>query len=331
MNSGKLPACDIGRLAPSPTGAQHVGNARTFLLAWLSARSKGGRLILRMEDIDSPRIKAGAAQQALDDLHWLGLDWDAGPDIADPIKGAQISYVQTQRVRLYEQALDQLKERELVYPCTCSRADIAAAASAPHVGQEGPRYPGTCAHHSAASAEKLPPGTFAWRLRTTDRLRTLHDGLVGEVRCNILQELGDFVIAKADGTPAYQLAVVVDDHDMQISEVVRGDDLLPSAFRQLELYDLFGWPPPRFTHVPLVVGEDGRRLAKRHGDTRLATLRDAGMRSEELIGLLAWSCGLRADIAPVSPRELLLDFDWSQVSREPFVFTAAMRDGLMRS
>jgi glutamyl-tRNA synthetase len=325
MSSGNLPACDIGRLAPSPTGAQHVGNARTFLLAWLSARSKQGRLILRMEDIDSPRIKAGAAQQAVDDLHWLGLDWDEGPDIGGP----QLSYVQTDRVRLYERALDQLKERELVYPCTCSRSDIAAAASAPHVGQEGPRYPGTCAQNSAASATLLPPGSFAWRLRTTDRLRTFLDGTAGEASCNVWQELGDFVIAKADGSPAYQLAVVVDDHDMQISEVVRGDDLLPSAFRQLELYEMFDWQPPRFAHVPLVVGEDGRRLAKRHGDTRLATLRDAGVPSAKLIGLLAWSCGLREDIAPITPRELLADFDWRKVTRQQFVFTTAMREALL--
>jgi glutamyl-tRNA synthetase len=327
MNSGKFPVCDIGRLAPSPTGAQHVGNARTFLLAWLSALSKNGRLILRMEDIDSPRIKAGAAQQAIDDLHWLGLDWDEGPDVGGP----QFSYVQTERIALYERALDELKQRELVYPCTCTRSDIAAAASAPHVGQEGPRYPGTCAQNSAASADELPPGTFAWRLRTTDRVRTFHDGLAGEVRCNVSAELGDFVIAKADGTQAYQLAVVVDDHEMQISEVVRGDDLLPSAFRQLELYDLFGWEPPQFTHVPLVVGEDGRRLAKRHGDTRLATLREAGVRSERLLGLLAWSCGLRADDAPISPRALLADFAWGRVKREAFVFTAAMREALLAS
>jgi len=280
-----------------------------------------------MEDIDSPRIKPGAAQQAIDDLRWLGLDWDEGPDIGGP----QPSYVQTERLVLYETALHQLKQRELVYPCTCSRSEVAAASSAPHAGQEGPRYPGTCAKNMANSANELPAGAYSWRLRTTDRIRTLSDGLAGEVCCNVFRELGDFVVAKADGTPAYQLAVVVDDHDMQISEVVRGDDLLPSAFRQLELYELFGWLPPRFIHVPLVVGEDGRRLAKRHGDTRLATFREASVRSEALIGLLAWSCGLRSTTEPVSPRELLADFAWSRVSREKFVFTTAMRDELLNS
>jgi glutamyl-tRNA synthetase len=316
-----------GRLAPSPTGAQHVGNARTFLLAWLSARSQGGQLILRMEDIDSPRIKLGAAQQAIEDLQWLGLDWDEGPDVGGP----QFSYVQTERKALYDSALEQLKERELIYPCTCSRSEVAAAASAPHVGQEGPRYPGTCAANQAATANQLPPGTFAWRLRTSDRLRTIHDGVAGEVRCNVQAELGDFVIAKADGTPAYQLAVVVDDHEMGITEVVRGDDLLPSAFRQLELYELFGWQPPRFIHVPLVIGEDGRRLAKRHGDTRLATFRAAGVRSEQIIGLAAWSCGLLPEPTPVSLRELLNGFFWQRIGREPFVFTAEMQRQLLAS
>lgn len=325
--TNSLPTKVVGRLAPSPTGAQHVGNARTFLLAWLSSRSQGGRLILRMEDIDSPRIKPGAAQQAIEDLQWLGLDWDEGPDAGGP----QFSYVQTERVALYDRALQQLKERELVYPCTCSRSEVAAAASAPHVGQEGPRYPGTCAANRAATANELTPGTFAWRLRTSDQTRTFHDGVAGEVHCNVQAELGGFVIAKADGTPAYQLAVVVDDHDMGVTEVVRGDDLLSSAFRQLELYDLFGWQPPRFIHVPLVIGEDGRRLAKRHGDTRLATFRAAGVRSEQIIGLAAWSCGLQTEPTPVSPRELLAGFSWQRVGREPFVFTAEMQRRLFEA
>src|SRR5947208_12482988 len=138
----------VGRLAPSPTGAQHVGNARTYLLAWLSIRSRGGRVILRMEDIDSPRVKRGAAEQAIADLRWLGLDWDEGPDIGGP----HAPYVQTQRLELYHQALEQLKAAERVYPCSCTRSDVAAAASAPHAGQEGPKYPGTCVTRTAADA-----------------------------------------------------------------------------------------------------------------------------------------------------------------------------------
>ncbi|WP_425617002.1 tRNA glutamyl-Q(34) synthetase GluQRS [Anatilimnocola sp. NA78] len=317
----------VGRLAPSPTGAQHVGNARTFLLAWLSARSQGGTLILRMEDIDSPRIKAGAAQQAIDDLRWLGLNWDEGPDCGGP----QFSYVQTERRALYEAALQELKRQEQIYPCTCSRSEVAAAASAPHAGQEGPRYPGTCAGNQATTAEQLDPGSFAWRFRTSDEPVTFRDGFVGEVTCHVQRELGDFVIAKADGTPAYQLAVVIDDHAMGINEVVRGDDLLPSAFRQLQIYEFFGWQAPRFVHVPLVIGEDGRRLAKRHGDTRLAWFRAAGVSPEQIIGLLAWSCGLQLDTRPVSTQDLLLSFSWLPIPREPFVFTTPMNDGLLKS
>jgi glutamyl-tRNA synthetase len=305
----------VGRLAPSPTGAQHIGNARTYLLAWLSLRSRSGRVILRIEDIDSPRIKPGAAQQAVDDLRWLGLDWDEGP------------YVQTQRIAHYQSAFAQLQRQELVYPCTCTRSDVEAAASAPHVGQEGPIYPGTCAAHTAADAEKLPGRPFAWRLRTTDRQRQFVDRFAGPQTCNVARELGDFVVCKSDGSPAYQLAVVVDDHAMGISEVLRGDDLLPSAFRQLELYDAFGQAPPQFAHVPLVVGPDGRRLAKRHGDTRIATLREQGVRPEQLIGFLAHSCGLRPTAQPCHAADLIADFDLARLPPRPLEFTdASLRD-----
>jgi glutamyl-tRNA synthetase len=312
-------ASPVGRLAPSPTGAQHIGNARTYLLAWLSIRSRGGRVILRMEDIDSPRIKRGAAQQAIDDLRWLGLDWDEGPDIGGP----HAPYVQTQRLELYREALERLKIAERVYPCTCTRSDVEAAASAPHLGQEGPIYPGTCASRRVADANTLarsasegnaaPP--FAWRLRTTCASRAFDDLVAGPQTCNVATELGDFVVAKADGSPAYQLAVVVDDHAMGITEVLRGNDLLPSAFRQIELYDFFGWSPPRFAHVPLVVGPDGRRLAKRHGDTRLSTLRQAGVPAERIVGLLAWSCHFLTRPKNLRPRDLLARFDFEALTR----------------
>src|SRR5260221_1512895 len=156
----------IGRLAPSPTGAQHVGNARTYLLAWLSIRSRGGRVVLRMEDIDSPRVKRGAAEQAIEDLRWLGLDWDEGPDSCGP----HAPYGQTERLELYRNALDKLKAAERVYPCTCTRSDVEAAASAPHIGQEGPIYPGTCASRRVADAAKLVQ-PFAWRMQTTNTPR----------------------------------------------------------------------------------------------------------------------------------------------------------------
>jgi glutamyl-tRNA synthetase len=161
-------------------------------------------------------------------------------------------------------------------------------------------------------------------------LRRFYDAVAGERAASVADELGDFVVAKTDGAAAYQLAVVVDDHAMGITEVVRGDDLLPSTFRQLELYDFFAWPPPAFAHVPLVVGPDGRRLAKRHGDTRLASLREAGVEPERLLGWLAQSCGLRETNQPVAARELVADFAWSRVSREPWVFTEAMKQQLWR-
>jgi glutamyl-tRNA synthetase len=187
------------------------------------------------------------------------------------------------------------------------------------VGQEGPPYPGTCAGRSAADAAALDQ-PFAWRFRATDHQHVFRDLAAGEQRCNVARELNDFVVVKSDGTPAYQLAVVVDDHDMGITEVLRGDDLLPSTFRQLELYDFFDWRPPAFAHVPLVVGPDGRRLAKRHGDTRLATLRQQGVQPERLVGYLAWSCGLRKSPTPCNAAELLADFDLRRLAHEPFVF-----------
>jgi glutamyl-tRNA synthetase len=283
-----------------------VGNARTYLLAWLSVRSRGGRVVLRMEDIDSPRIKPGAAQQAIDDLTWLGLDWDEG--YGHPESGPHAPYIQSQRLEQYEAALQQIQRAERAYPCTCTRSDVAAAASAPHLGQEGPVYPGTCRSRTAAEARSLTT-PYSWRFRTTDRPRQLFDRVAGEC--------------------AYQLAVVVDDHAMGVTEVVRGDDLLSSAFRQVELYEFFGWEPPEFTHVPLVIGPDGRRLAKRHGDTRLSLLRQHGVPPERLIGVLAWSCGLRPTTEPVPPRELIADFDLGVLPRRPFVWTDERWDDLL--
>jgi glutamyl-tRNA synthetase len=303
-----------GRLAPSPTGAQHVGNARTYLTAWLSARSQGGAVALRIEDIDSPRIKPGAAEQAVDDLRWLGLDWDG-----DPV-------VQTTRVSLYETALDELKRKELVYPCTCTRADVAAAASAPHAEHEGPVYPGTCSHRTAADAGRLA-GPFAWRFRVTDS-PAFDDLYAGPTAIDLKRVGGDFVLWKSAGTPAYQLAVVVDDAAVGVTEVVRGDDLLPSTPRQLLLYRALGLAPPRFAHVPLVVGPDGRRLAKRHGDTRLSALRAAGVKPEALVGLLAWSCGWVERIEPVTPRELLPRFRLGSIPRAAFVLTPELLAGI---
>ena len=271
-----------------------------------------------MEDIDSPRVKRGAAEQAIEDLRWLGLDWDEGPDVGGPRQ----PYVQTERLEIYREALERLKTAERVYPCTCTRSDVESAASAPHVGQEGPVYPGTCAERRVAGcAEALRGASLCVAVSNHAKsVRRFNDLVAGERACNVGEELGDFVVWKGDGTPAYQLAVVVDDHAMGVTEVVRGDDLLPSAFRQLELYEFFGWAAPVFGHVPLVVGPDGRRLAKRHGDTRLATLRAAGVRAERLVGLLAWSCGLNEKRDEVSARDLVEGFELENVAKEKWVF-----------
>jgi glutamyl-tRNA synthetase len=297
------------RLAPSPTGAQHVGNARTYLLAWLSARARGGRVVLRIEDIDSPRVKPGAAEQAMDDLRWLGLDWDAGP------------IYQTQRLPLYEIALARLQALEQVYPCTCTRSDIEAAASAPHAEHEGPVYPGTCTGRRAADAAALADRPHAWRFRVPQGSVEFEDAICGRQAIDLHQLGGDFVVWKSAGSPAYQLAVVVDDAEQCVTEVIRGDDLVPSTPRQLLLYHALGLQPPKFAHVPLVVGPDGRRLAKRHGDTRLANLRQHGVRPEALLGLLACSCGWLDHVEPITARALLPLFRLDRVPRSPFVLS----------
>jgi glutamyl-tRNA synthetase len=262
-----------------------------------------------MEDIDSPRVKPGAAETALDDLRWLGLDWDGEP------------IVQTQRVTLYEAALERLKAAELVYPCTCTRSDVERAASAPHLEHEGPIYSGTCAYRRAAD---IPDQPHAWRMRVGRETIAFDDGFRGRVALNLHDIGGDFVVWKSAGTPAYQLAVVVDDADQGVTEVIRGDDLIPSTPRQLLLYRALGLTPPRFSHMPLVVGPDGKRLAKRHGDTRLTALRERSVAAEALLGLLAFSCGWLARPVPMPLASLVDRFRLDAIPRQPFTLTAEL-------
>ncbi len=295
----------IGRLAPSPTGSQHLGNARTYLIAWLSARSQGGRVAMRIEDIDVWRNRPGACEQLVEDLHWLGLDWDG--EIV----------VQSARLAEHEAALAELQRLELVYPCTCTRSDIQAAASAPHSDHEAPTYPGTCAYRTAADADALDK-PFAWRFRVGDS-PAFDDLYLGNTCVDLKRAGGDFVVWRTAKVPAYQLAVVVDDAAAGVTEVIRGDDLISSTPRQLLLYRALRLPPPRFGHVPLVVGEDGHRLAKRHNSTRIAEVRAAGVTPEALVGLLAWSCGWLSEPTPIAARELIPLFRLDRIPREPFV------------
>ncbi len=299
----------VGRLAPSPTGALHLGNARTFLLAWLSVRSKGGRLSLRIEDIDGPRVKPSAAAAAIEDLRWLGLDWDG--EIV----------VQSTRLEVYAKAAQCLVAVGAAYPCVCTRKEVEEAASAPHEGDaqapsDGAVYPGTCRGRFASleDAKAKTGRDAALRMRVDLGELPFDDRFCGPQRGAIS---GDFVVQKRDGGPAYQLAVVVDDAAFGVTEVVRADDLLPSTPRQLLLYRALGLRPPSFAHVPLVVGHDGLRLAKRHGDTSLRHLRECGASAAAVVGFLAWSSGLRSEAEPCSARELVESFDLARVPKGP--------------
>lgn len=292
-----------GRFAPSPTGPIHLGTARTALLAWLAARAAGGVLVLRVEDLDAPRVKPGALEAMLDDLRWLGLDWDEGPDVG----GACGPYLQSERRDRYDAAIERLERSGRLFRCTCSRKEIESVASAPH-GEE-PIYPGTC-----RSGPTHPERAAAMRFRF-DRAdaRAFVDGVHGEVGAGL--GAGDFVVRRADGVHSYQLAVVVDDLAMEITDVVRGDDLLSSTPRQLALIDALGGEAPRYAHVPLVLGPDGQRLAKRHGRITVREQRDRGVRAESLVGRLARTLGLVDRDEPLTARELVAGFSLDRIAK----------------
>lgn len=290
-----------GRFAPSPSGRMHLGNVFSALLAWLSVRSQGGEMILRIEDLDPDRCRPEYAEILKDDLRWLGLDWD------------REQTPQSLRTEAYEEAFRQLERQGLVYPCYCTRGELHAA-SAPHASDGRILYAGTCRSLTPAQrAEKTKAP--AWRLAVPDRDYGVTDGLQGPFSENLAADCGDFIIRRADGVYAYQLAVVVDDAAGGVTQVVRGMDLLDSTPRQLYLYHLLGLKAPEFYHFPLLLSPEGRRLSKRDADAGLDVLRERSA-PEEIIGKLAYLAGLNPTAEPKSARELVLEFDWAKVPKE---------------
>ncbi len=316
-----------GRFAPSPTGPLHLGNARTALLAWLAARADGSSFVMRVEDLDGPRVRLGLEARILAELAWLGLDWDEGPDRGGPLG----PYRQSERRDRYRTALERLREAGFIYPCFCSRSEIATASRAPHgPGEEGPRYPGTCRELAASEvAARRSRRAPAWRFRVPAGEVALKDAIHGTCAFDVSAAAGDFVVARADDIAAYQLAVVVDDAEMGIEQVVRGDDLLPSTARQLLLYRALGVAPPRFAHVPLVLGEDGARLAKRHGAASVGELRERGVDPCAVVGLLAALSGLVREGTRIAPRELLRSFSLEDVARGPVTLRREALEALL--
>ena len=298
MTKQDRPVC--GRFAPSPSGRMHLGNLWSALLAWLAARSQGGRMVLRLEDLDPDRCTQERCDQVMWDLEWLGLDWDGEP------------VYQSRRTDAYRAAFARLEEAGLLYPCYCTRAERLAA-SAPHRSDGIPVYDGRC--------RRLPPEELArlaqsrrpaWRVRVPEEARSFHDLLQGDVSQNLSLDCGDFILRRSDGVYAYQLAVVVDDGAMGVTQVVRGSDLLDSAPRQLWLQEQLDLPHPEYGHVPLLLAPDGRRLAKRDRDQELGTLQSRWS-ARELVGRLALLAGLIPEYAPVSPAELIPLFSWEKL------------------
>jgi glutamyl-tRNA synthetase len=389
----------VGRLAPSPTGVLHLGNARTFLWAWLAARSRGGRVVLRIEDLEKP-LAGYVLEEMLSDLRWLGFEWDEGPVWTEdddvllaeqkrfprakaiaaarccelgaaappagtwlsalgrhlPFTGPHAPYIQSLRAPLYRELFERLLSGGWLYPCTCERADFAGNLGAPHDGEAEPRYPGTCRgrwtsaeaarawlesrprdREAATNAPVVRSGEPVWRFRVPEgegAVAAFEDALRGRLSIDVAASVGDFVAFKHPGLPAYQLAVVADDLAMGVNQVVRGDDLIPSTARQVLVYralaTLDGRAAPDlpfYGHAPLVVGADGQRVAKRHGDARLRSLRQRGVDPRAVLGALAAWSGL-GDGRPVALADLLPRFDWARLNRERLVIDQARLDGI---
>jgi glutamyl-tRNA synthetase len=298
----------ITRLAPSPTGALHLGNARTFLINWAIARREGMRIILRIEDLDGPRVKAGAIEQTIDLLRWLGIDWDEGP------------MIQSNDLRPYTDAMERLARSALAYPSELSRTEVESAASAPQEGVHETAFPSSL--RPALVSRAFVDGEINWRFAVPPETVSFADGFAGSQSHRVCDTVGDFILWTKRRQPAYQLAVVVDDHRQGVTDIVRGDDLLDSAARQLLLYRALGYQPePSYTHLPLIRGSDGRRLAKRHGDTRLDTYRAKGVTAERVIGLIGAWCDVVPLPRTLSAADFREAFDLHNLSHDPVTFT----------
>ncbi len=288
----------VGRFAPTPSGRMHLGNVFAALIAWASVRSRGGEMVLRMEDLDTQRTSGEFAQVLREDLAWLGLDYD------------RETPPQSQRAEVYDKYFELLREKGLLYPCFCTRSQLHGV-NAPHLSDGTYVYPGTCrkltAEERAAFGRKP-----AWRVAVPDRVWAFRDLVQGEYSMNLAADCGDMVVRRADGVYVYQLAVTVDDGEAGVTEVVRGMDLLSSAPRQMYLQELFGFPHPTYGHVPMLLAPDGRRLSKRDRDLDLGELRRR-VTPEKLIGSLAHAAGLIDRPAALSARELAAEFSWEKL------------------
>ena len=317
----------VGRFAPSPTGPLHLGSALAAIAAWASARSVNGRFVLRVEDLDGPRTVPGATDRQIAALRWLGLDWDEGPDLGGP----HAPYVQSERSALYDAALARLAADGRLFPCRRSRRDLATLASAPHGADGLPPYP------RAWRPATLPPGWFdtppddaALRFLVADGETAWTDRIRGPQRETVASTAGDVVLKRRDGLYAYQLAVVVDDLAMGVTEVVRGADLLDSTARQIQLVEALGGTRPTYAHVPLVVGPDGAKLSKRDGALSLDALAEAGVAPEAVVGWLAFALGQTDAPHRRTPSEVAAAFDLRRVPTAPVVVPPDLPDTMRR-
>ena len=327
MSLPSSPRC--GRFAPSPTGGLHLGSALVALVAWLSVRSQGGVYIWRVEDIDGPRAIPGTAEQQMDEAQWLGLDWDEGPDIGGP----NVPYFQSERSDEYEAALATLADAGRLFPCMISRKDLRNIASAPHGRHGQPPYPKELRPADLLedwfdTYKKSENADAALRFLVNDNPVSFNDAVMGALNENVAETTGDFVLKRRDGVYAYQLAVVVDDIDMGITEIVRGADLLDSTARQIQLIDALGGDIPTYAHLPLVVNENGDKLSKRNEAITLAELRAEGVRPEAIVGFLAHALGVADTVQPIYPNDLIGQFVWERVRTEPIIVTGDLVEQL---